>query len=72
MRTEDRTKIQNSIARGVLSLLSLVLQIWWISLLFIRLSNYSAIISTLTSIVALGIAIWIYNYEGSPVEFKAP
>lgn len=72
MRTEDKTKLQNSILRAAISLFSLIIQIWWIAMLFMRLSNYSVVISTATSALALVITVSIYNKEGSPIEFKLP
>lgn len=72
MRTEDKTKIQNSIFRAFISLVSLIIQIWWITLLAMRLNAYSTIIQTATSITALLVTIIIFNKEGTPVEFKTP
>jgi hypothetical protein len=69
MRTEDKTKIQNSIFRAFISLVSLIIQIWWITLLAMRLNAYSTIIQTVTSITALLVTIIIFNKEGTPVEF---
>jgi len=72
MRTEAKTHIQNSIGRLVISALSFVLQIWWIFFLAKTLSNYSTAISTVSSIVAMIVTIWIFNRRDTPSEFKMP
>lgn len=72
MRTEDKTHIQNSVGRLVISALSFLLQIWWIFFLAMRLQNYSTAISTVSSIVAMMVTIWLFNRSDTPSEFKMP
>jgi len=72
MRTENKTHIQNSIGRLIISALSFVVQIWWIFFLSNKLRGYSTSIVTISSIVAMIVAIWIFNRTNSTSEFKMP
>lgn len=72
MRAEEKTHIQNSIGRAVISAASFIVQVWWIFLLAKRLTHYSTAISTFSSVAAIAVAIYIYNRSDTPSEFKMP
>ena len=57
MRAEERTNIQNSIGRLVISALSFLIQISWLCFIGIKLKNYSLAINLCTSFIALILAI---------------
>ena len=57
MSAEERTNIQNSIGRLVISALSFLIQISWLCFIGIKLKNYSLAINLCTSFIALILAI---------------
>lgn len=71
VRTEEKTNVKNSIGRLFFTIISILLQIGWIVILMIRLNNYSAIISTGTSILALLLVLRIYGMHTN-AAFKMP
>lgn len=72
MRVEEKTHIQNSIGRLVISALSFLLQIAWIFILAKKLNNYSTTIASVSSIMAIIVVIYLYNRTDTPSEFKMP
>ena len=56
---EGRQTIKNSIGRLVLVALSVLLQVFWIFLLFVRLNRYSTVISLITSVLSLIVVLHI-------------
>lgn len=72
MRTEQKTSIQNSIGRLVISALSFVIQVLWLSFIGIKLKNYSVQINICTSVIALILAMWVFNRRDTNSNFKMP
>lgn len=72
MRAEERTNIQNSIGRLVISALSFLIQISWLCFIGIKLKNYSLAINLCTSLIALILAIWVFNRRDTNSNFKMP
>lgn len=72
MRLEQKTSIQNSIGRLVLSALSCLLQIMWLLFLGIKLKQYSTIVGTITSVLALVLVLWVYDRRDLNSNFKMP
>jgi cardiolipin synthase len=66
MRTEEKSKMKNSIGRLIFVALSVLLQIVWIVSMVVRLNKYSSIISLATSLVALIVVLRIYAVQGNP------
>ena len=60
MRTEQKSNVKNSVGRLVFVGLSLLLQVLWILLLFLRLNAYSTAISLCFSVGAFLVALSIY------------
>jgi cardiolipin synthase len=60
MRTEQKSKINNSIGRLIFVALSVLLQVVWLVSLMVRLNKYSSIISLITELLALMIVLRIY------------
>lgn len=71
MRTETKTSVKNSIGRLLFVGISVLIQIIWIIILFIRLNEYSTWISLASSILAFVVVLQIY---GKPMNaaFKMP
>ena len=61
MRSEVKGNVKNSIGRIVFAALAVLLQIGWILILMIKLYQYSSVISLLTSLFALVVALRIYG-----------
>lgn len=59
MRTEEKANVKNGVAKMLVTLLALVIQVGGIVLLVVRLNEYSASISLLTSLVAFLLAVYI-------------
>ena len=59
MRSEVKGNVKNSIGRIVFAALAVLLQIGWILILMIKLYQYSSVISLLTSLFALVVALRI-------------
>lgn len=72
MRAEERTNIQNSIGRLVISALSFLIQISWLCFIGIKLKNYSLAINLCISLIALILAIWVFNRRDTNSNFKMP
>jgi len=72
MRIEQKTSIQNSIGRLVISALSFVIQLLWLSFIGIALNKYSVQISIFTSFIALILALWVFNRRDTNSNFKMP
>lgn len=71
MRAEEKTNVKNSIGRLFFAIISISLQIGWIVTLILRLNNYSAIISTVSSLLALLVVLRIYGMHTN-AAFKMP
>lgn len=71
LRTEEKTNVKNSVGRLFFTIISILLQIGWIVILMIYLNNYSTIISTTTSILALLLVLRIYGMHTN-AAFKMP
>lgn len=69
MRTEEKSKMKNSVGRLIFVALSVLLQVVWIVGLMIRLNKYSSIISLISSLVALLVVLRIYAVQGN-TNFK--
>ena len=76
MRTEQKSNVKNSVGRLVFVGLSLLLQVLWILLLFLRLNAYSTAISLCFSVGAFLVALSIYaqhrkrQNQNDPGHFK--
>jgi cardiolipin synthase len=71
MRSEVKGNVKNSIGRIVFAALAVLLQIGWILILMIKLYQYSSVISLLTSLFALVVALRIYG-KHTNAAFKMP
>lgn len=71
MRTEQKTNVKNSIGRLVFVVLSLIIQVTWIVLLFVKFNKYSATISLCSSILAFFLVFRIYGKHAN-AAFKMP
>ena len=60
MRAEEKANVKNSVGRLMLAALSILLQIGWLLFIMIKLNAYSSIISLLSSLLALSLALHIY------------
>ena len=69
--TEEKSEIKNSVGRLIFVLLSLIIQVMWIVALFVRLNEYYAPLSLLTTIIALALVLRI-NGKHQLAEFKLP
>lgn len=71
MRTEQKQSVKNSVGRLMFVGLSVLIQIVWIMLLFVRLNQYSVEISLCSSILALLLVLRIYG-KHTNAAFKMP
>lgn len=71
MTTEQRTSVQNSIGRLVFVGLCILLEVLWVVLLYIRLNEYSAVLSAATRLAALVIVLKLYG-KHTNAAFKMP
>ncbi len=71
MTAEQKTSVQNSVGRLVFVGLCIFLEVLWIVLLCIRLNEYSAILSVVTSLAALVIVLRLYGKHIN-AAFKMP
>ncbi|MGN1015298.1 MAG: cardiolipin synthase [Butyricicoccus sp.] len=71
MRSEQKSDVKNSIGRLTFVGLSILAQLAWILFLVIRLNRYSAVISTLSSVMALVVVLTIYGKKTNSA-FKMP
>lgn len=71
MRSEVKGNVKNSIGRIAFAALAVLLQIGWILILMIKLYQYSSVISLLTSLFALVVALRIYG-KHTNAAFKMP
>ena len=71
MRSEVKGNVKNSIGRIAFAALAVLLQIGWILILMIKLYQYSSVISLLTSLFALVVALRIYG-KHTNTAFKMP
>lgn len=71
MTTEQRTSVQNSIGRLVFVGLCILLEVLWVVLLYIRLNEYSAVLSAVTRLAALVIVLKLYG-KHTNAAFKMP
>lgn len=71
MRTEQKTNLKSNIGRLLFVFISLVLQVSWFVLLFLKLSEYSVFFTLFYSVVSLVVVLKIY---GRPINaaFKMP
>lgn len=71
MRAEERSDVKNSVGRITFVGLSVLLQIIWLIVTVVKLNEYSSVISMISSLLALCVALRIYgNYENA--AFKMP
>lgn len=71
MRSEEKGNVKNSVGRLIFGALSFVIQTLWIVLLFIRLNEYSTIISGITTVLAFLLVLHIYGKRDN-AAFKMP
>ena len=71
MRSEVKGNVKNSIGRIAFAALAVLLQIGWILVLMIKLYQYSSVISLLTGLFALLVALRIYGKHTNSA-FKMP
>lgn len=71
MRSEVKGNVKNSIGRIAFAAIAVLLQIGWILVLMVKLYQYSSVISLLTSLLALVVALRIYG-KHSNAAFKMP
>ena len=71
MRAEEKANVKNSVGRLMLAALSILLQIGWLLFIMIKLNAYSSIISLLSSLLALSLALHIYGKHEN-AAFKMP
>lgn len=71
MRAEEKQSVKNSIGRLIFVGLSLIVQVGWIVLLFMKLSDYSTEISMVSSILAFLVVLGIYGNHMN-AAFKMP
>ncbi len=61
IRAEKKTDVKNGVERLLFVALAVVLQIWWVYILFAWIDGYSAIANIVMQIIALGIVLYIYG-----------
>ena len=62
MKTEEAKQgMKNSVGRAVAVALSVILQVLWIVGFAMKLTNYYAMISTVSSLLALAVVLRIYG-----------
>ena len=71
MRTEQKSNVKNSVSRLAAVTLLVILQVWWMVLVMIRVNDYSALIASLTKILALIVVLGIYGRHVNSA-FKLP
>ncbi len=71
MRTEQKSNVKNSIWRLVTFGLLVSLQVIWIALLFVRLQQYSSLVSLGITIFTIGLALFIFGRH-SNAAMKMP
>ena len=71
MRIEQKQAVKNSIGRLLFVGISILVQISWFVVLFMRLNNFSTGIALLSSLVALAVALRIYGRHMN-AAFKMP
>lgn len=71
MRAEERTNVRNSVGRLVFAGLCILLQLSWLLLLVLRLNEYSAVISAISSIITAAVVLRIYGKHEN-AAFKMP
>lgn len=71
MRTEEKTNVKNSIGRALFAAVCILIQLVWLYILAARLNEWSAVISALTSVIALVVALKIYGGQEN-AAFKMP
>ena len=63
MKRREHKTSGNAIVRVVVVGVSLLLQVWWILLLILRLNEYSALVSLLSSVLALILVLRLYSKQ---------
>lgn len=71
MRTEEKTNVKNSIGRALFAAVCILIQLVWLYILAARLNEWSAVISALTAVLALVVALKIYGGQEN-AAFKMP
>ena len=71
MRSEEKGNVKNSVGRLIFGALSFVIQTLWIVFLFVRLNEYSTIISGITTVLAFMLVFHIYGKPDN-AAFKMP
>lgn len=71
MSNEGKTSVKNSVGRLIFVGISVLIQVIWILVLFMRLNRYSTFISLASSLVALIVVLRIYG-KHTNAAFKMP
>lgn len=71
MRVEEKKSVKNSISRLAFVVLSVCLQVLWIIALIVKVNEYYAEISVLTSVAAFVAVLLLYGKEGN-MALKMP
>lgn len=71
MRTEEKTHVKNSISRLVFVALSVLIQLTWLLLLFVRLNKYSEVLNLISMVLTVVVVLRIYGTQGNSA-FKIP
>ena len=71
MRAEKKVEVKNSVGRMAFVVLSLFFQVGWIVLQVLKLNEYSAVISVLSSMMALAVVLRIYG-SSKNAAYKMP
>lgn len=71
MTAEEKSSVKNSVGRMIFVGLSVLVQAGWIVFLFLRLNQYSAIISLCSSLIALVVVLKLYSKHTS-ANLKMP
>ena len=71
MRAEKKIEVKNSVGRMAFVVLSLLFQVGWIMLQVLKLNEYSAVISVLSSMMALAVVLRIYG-SSKNTAYKMP
>ena len=71
MNKNGKTEVRNSVGRLIFAGVAVLIQVAWLLLLVLKLNQYSAVISIITSVLALLTALKIYG-EHSNAAMKMP
>lgn len=71
MRTEEKTEVKNSVGRLIFVILSVLVQVGWLLVMFMRLNRYSTWIAVGSSILSVVVVLFIYGSRRN-AAFKMP